>query len=312
MYYTQPELMLNYTPVKRRVMRTVTSYLTKPLLRPTELLDQCGEWLKTIQCDTLVGRGFSGAIAVALLAQRWSKHWAVVRKPNDGTHSEYKIEGEIGERWLFVDDLLSSGQTLANTMIAVRDEWKRYMQGPAGSETEKLYPQPEFVGALLYNATPVKYKTVDELKHEYSCVLEIMEPEKAKAKQEAREARRKEREYQPYTVDPAPLPSTVSNEALKQFRVSNPRVTSMWVDESATWGPGNPWEPQVEVLPAMTATELNDKLEAQMRPRVAPPTLRPGESIESIQQRCRVWEQQTGIKANFRKPFYMPRGWGRK
>lgn len=61
--------------------------------------------------DTLVGTGISGSIAVSMLALTGNVFFAVVRKPNVSSHSDAKIEGIVGERWLFVDDFISSGNT---------------------------------------------------------------------------------------------------------------------------------------------------------------------------------------------------------
>lgn len=58
--------------------------------------------------DTLVGVGVSGAVIVPILARLLGVDFAIVRKDNDGTHGWNKIEGVVGSKWLFVDDLISS------------------------------------------------------------------------------------------------------------------------------------------------------------------------------------------------------------
>lgn len=70
--------------------------------------------------DTLVGRGISGCMAVPMLAAAAGKLFAVVRKPNDGSHSGSTVEGRIGRRWLFVDDFIASGETYRITREEVR------------------------------------------------------------------------------------------------------------------------------------------------------------------------------------------------
>lgn len=65
-----------------------------------------------LEYDTLVGTGLSGTIAVVDLARRLGKHYLVVRKENDNTHSVYSAEGRLGKRWLFVDDFIDTGRTL--------------------------------------------------------------------------------------------------------------------------------------------------------------------------------------------------------
>lgn len=71
-----------------------------------------------VEFDTMVGRGFSGALVVPLLARAMSKHFAIVRK-GEKCHSVNLLEGRLGSRWIFVDDLICSGDTFARTAEAV-------------------------------------------------------------------------------------------------------------------------------------------------------------------------------------------------
>lgn len=61
--------------------------------------------------DTLVGTGFSGGIIVPALALRLRKKFVLIRKENDDSHHSGRVLGELGERWIFVDDFVSSGNT---------------------------------------------------------------------------------------------------------------------------------------------------------------------------------------------------------
>lgn len=70
-------------------------------------------------CDTLVGRGLSGTLVVPRLADALGLAWLIVRKPEDDSHSDEDAEGHIGRKWLFVDDFLSSGNTMRLTISAV-------------------------------------------------------------------------------------------------------------------------------------------------------------------------------------------------
>jgi hypothetical protein len=92
-------------------------------------------------CDTLIGRGLSGALVVPRVADRLKLNWAIVRKKGDGSHSSERIEGTIGEAWVFYDDLISSGHTLAETAKVVKEECRKY-----GHTTTLL-------GALCYAPT---------------------------------------------------------------------------------------------------------------------------------------------------------------
>lgn len=127
------------TTDKGRVLITRAYYLEDAMDDPIALIHQLEEDLSSFEApDTLIGRGLSGALFVPMLADALGLHWAVVRKKGDGSHSHEPIEGTIGERWLFVDDLIASGSTLAITRQAVHAHCKKY-----GHETE-------FVGAWTY------------------------------------------------------------------------------------------------------------------------------------------------------------------
>ena len=160
MYYSQPQLPLDGLEAlpKRAVLRTVTGYLRDTLTQSDELIDRFKDWLPAfanLQCDTIIGRGLSGGLAVSMLGRHFGLHWAVVRKPQDGSHSEYKVEGEIGERWLFVDDLMTSGHTLR----CAYDEIKAHCA--------LRQHKTEFIGAWMYNNKPAEYWTLDALGKSY-------------------------------------------------------------------------------------------------------------------------------------------------
>lgn len=62
--------------------------------------------------DTLVGTGFSGGIIIPALAMRLRKKFVLIRKENDDSHhGSGRLLGELGDRWIFVDDFVSSGRT---------------------------------------------------------------------------------------------------------------------------------------------------------------------------------------------------------
>lgn len=75
--------------------------------------------LKDVDYDTMIGTGLSGALVVPRLARALGKYWAIVRK-EDGSHSTNKVEGKIGQSWIFVDDVVDSGDTQARVIHAVR------------------------------------------------------------------------------------------------------------------------------------------------------------------------------------------------
>lgn len=108
--------------------------------KPELLLSLANDFLEGVEFDTLVGTGLSGTIAVTDLARRLGKNYLVVRKPNDGTHSHLPVEGKLGKRWLFVDDLVSTGSTFARVWDVLHKLCR-----------EREF-ETEFAGTFLYNA----------------------------------------------------------------------------------------------------------------------------------------------------------------
>lgn len=98
-----------------------------------------------VECDTFVGTGLSGSIIVPLLAKEFGKHFLIVRKGNDGSHSANPAEGRLGKHWLFVDDFVSSGRTRARVKEIVQNILFSHE-----SLTGKKF-ETEYVGTLEYH-----------------------------------------------------------------------------------------------------------------------------------------------------------------
>lgn len=76
-----------------------------------------------IKFDTIVGRGSSGMLIVPIVARILRKKWLIVRKHEEvqSSHdSSCKWMGELGKRWIFLDDFSSSGQTFRKVRDGVR------------------------------------------------------------------------------------------------------------------------------------------------------------------------------------------------
>lgn len=67
--------------------------------------------LKNVDFDTLVGVGFSGILATSQLSYVLKKKALYLRKGTEKTHSSSLAEGEIGRKWIFVDDFIATGET---------------------------------------------------------------------------------------------------------------------------------------------------------------------------------------------------------
>lgn len=101
----------------------VTSHLEEFLhvttLREKVILAQ--QVLEDYDFDTIAFRGMSGALIAPILALNLQKELILVRKPDDDTHSWYKVEGnKSANRYVIVDDFESSGHTKRTIIEAVR------------------------------------------------------------------------------------------------------------------------------------------------------------------------------------------------
>lgn len=103
---------------------------------PERLITQARGILFDKDFDTFVGTGVSGIIGASVLASALNKNLLIVRKPGEASHSFEKVEGRLGLRWVFVDDLIASGET--------------YMR--VRSEIEVLPVTSRLVGAYIYGA----------------------------------------------------------------------------------------------------------------------------------------------------------------
>ena len=78
--------------------------------------------LKDIDFDTIVGTGFSGGVVIPALAMALDKNFALIRKESDDSHhGPGKILGHIGQRWIFVDDFISTGGTRRRVLDKVEE-----------------------------------------------------------------------------------------------------------------------------------------------------------------------------------------------
>ena len=77
--------------------------------------------LKTVKFDTIVFRGFSGAIVGPVVALRLRKPWALVRKPGDSSHSDRYVEGDVSGDYVIIDDFVSTGDTVKHIISKCPD-----------------------------------------------------------------------------------------------------------------------------------------------------------------------------------------------
>ena len=132
--FVTPKMVDNVTPVT-----FPTSYMDRALYNLDDVIKQAQRDLRKVDFDTLVGTGFSGGVVIPALAMAMNKDFLLIRKETDDSHhGKGKMLGRLGQRWIFVDDFVSSGRTRSRVKEKVAD-----------GAFQRQYPTT-FVGEYLY------------------------------------------------------------------------------------------------------------------------------------------------------------------
>lgn len=99
-----------------------TWYMDEALFNLSDVIETAKDRLKDVDFDTLVGTGFSGGIVIPSLALALGKKFVLIRKETDDSHhGRGRLLGQLGEKWIFVDDFVSSGMTRRRVIQKVSD-----------------------------------------------------------------------------------------------------------------------------------------------------------------------------------------------
>lgn len=99
-----------------------TYYMDNALFNLAEVIETAKERLADVEFDTLVGTGFSGGIVIPSLALALGKQFVLIRKETDDSHhGRGRLLGQLGSRWIFVDDFVSSGKTRQRVIEKVQE-----------------------------------------------------------------------------------------------------------------------------------------------------------------------------------------------
>ena len=99
-----------------------TYYMDTALFDLAEVIYPAKERLADVEFDTLVGTGFSGGVVIPALALAMGKKFILIRKDTDDSHhGKGRLLGELGERWIFVDDFISSGKTRLRVIEKIQE-----------------------------------------------------------------------------------------------------------------------------------------------------------------------------------------------
>lgn len=99
-----------------------TYYMDEAVFNLAQVVEEAQAELEDVEFDALVGTGFSGSIVIPALALTLGKKFVLIRKETDDSHhGRGRMVGQLGERWIFVDDFISSGATRRRVMQKVAD-----------------------------------------------------------------------------------------------------------------------------------------------------------------------------------------------
>ncbi len=99
-----------------------TYYMDDALFNLPKVIEEAKEALADVDFDTLVGTGFSGGIVIPSLALAMGKKFVLLRKETDDSHhGSGLLVGDLGEKWIFVDDFVQSGKTRDRVIRKIHD-----------------------------------------------------------------------------------------------------------------------------------------------------------------------------------------------
>jgi adenine/guanine phosphoribosyltransferase-like PRPP-binding protein len=84
-----------------------------------QVINYAAYCLKDVDFETLVFRGFSGAVVGPAVALKLKKRWVLVRKPDDNAHSGRRLEGMVQGKYVIIDDFIDSGATIKAIVEAI-------------------------------------------------------------------------------------------------------------------------------------------------------------------------------------------------
>jgi len=104
------------------IMKFFSYYFDGAVFDLADVIEQARTDLKDVGFDTVVGTGFSGGIVIPALALAMEKKFVLIRKEGDDSHhGGGRLVGELGQRWLFVDDFVATGRTRTRVIEKISD-----------------------------------------------------------------------------------------------------------------------------------------------------------------------------------------------
>lgn len=104
-----------------------TYYMDDALFNLGDVIERAKKDLADVDFDTIVGTGFSGGIVIPALALAMGKKFVLIRKETDDSHhGRGRLVGDLGSRWIFVDDFVSSGRTRDRVIKKIEEQVEAY------------------------------------------------------------------------------------------------------------------------------------------------------------------------------------------
>lgn len=75
--------------------------------------------------DSIACCGTSGLMVVPQIAELLNKNIILIRKKNEKCYSDFAIEGVKPFRYIIIDDLICSGNTVRHIQRSIRDEYEK-------------------------------------------------------------------------------------------------------------------------------------------------------------------------------------------
>lgn len=126
-----------------------TYYMDDAVFYLSEVIETAKKALAGVDFDTLVGAGFSGSVVIPSLALALGKKFVLIRKETDDSHhGRGRLLGQLGQKWIFVDDFVSSGRT-RQRVISKIDEALREHDGTSELVGQYMYVNHSETGPVF-------------------------------------------------------------------------------------------------------------------------------------------------------------------
>ena len=114
-----------------------------------KIIFQCIEHLKNTEkdFDSIACCGTSGLLIVPQVCEILKKNIIIIRKKNDKRYSPFQYEGVIPKKYLIIDDLICSGNTVKHITNVVKEDC----------------PRSQCIGIYCFMKDKCAYRTNNEL-----------------------------------------------------------------------------------------------------------------------------------------------------